>query len=140
MLFVSPCSNLYVYESILSASPNALSLPQYQPRSTNANKANANWEKKSQYLLTEIVKYDSYVESLKAATSLRLKKRGEKALEKALVVASPEEGGSSAKRWKGYPEEETIPEGDEPPPTPGVSGQGSSQHRRESAGASSTRE
>jgi hypothetical protein len=37
-----------------------------------------NWEKKSQYLLTEIVKYDSYIESLHSAMSLRLKKRGEK--------------------------------------------------------------
>lgn len=41
-------------------------------------KAQTNWEKKSRFLLAEIVKYDSYVESLKAAMSLRLKKRGEK--------------------------------------------------------------
>lgn len=41
-------------------------------------KAQSNWEKKSQYLLTEIVKYDSYIDSLQAAMSLRLKKRGEK--------------------------------------------------------------
>lgn len=96
----------------------------------------ANWERKSAYLLAENVKYDSYVESLKAAMSLRLKKRGDKALEKALVVASPEEeNGSPAKRWKGYPEGATIPEGEEPPPTPGVADQRSnSQHRRESAG------
>ena len=91
--------------------------------------------------MTEIVKYDSYVESLKAATALRLKKRGEKALEKALVAVNPEEeGGSSAKRWKGYPEGETIPEGEEPPPTPGLSNQGTSQHRRESAGVPSSQE
>lgn len=51
---------------------------QYQPRSSNANKALSNWEKKSQYLLTEIVKYESYVESLQHAMKLRLKKRGEK--------------------------------------------------------------
>jgi mRNA deadenylase 3'-5' endonuclease subunit Ccr4 len=51
---------------------------QYQPRSSNAVKAQSNWEKKSQYLLTEIVKYDSYIDSLQAAMSLRLKKRGEK--------------------------------------------------------------
>lgn len=125
---------------------------QYQPRSTNANKALANWERKSQYLLTEIVKYDSYVESLKSAMSLRLKKRGDKALEKALVSMGPEDdtgsgGAAGGKRWKGYPEEETIPEGDEPPPTPGPSltvrqrekgkerddSRSSSRHRRESA-------
>lgn len=52
-------------------------------------KAQSNWEKKSQYLLTEIVKYETYVESLKSAMSLRLKRRGEKALEKALVNANP---------------------------------------------------
>jgi PH and SEC7 domain-containing protein len=62
---------------------------QYQSRSSNATKAQANWEKKSQYLLTEIVKYESYIDSLQAAMSLRLKRRGEKALEKALVVSSP---------------------------------------------------
>jgi len=62
----------------------------YQPRSSNLTKAQSNWEKKSQYLLTEIVKYETYVESLKSATSLRLKKRGEKALEKALGSAAPD--------------------------------------------------
>ncbi|KAJ6522973.1 hypothetical protein DFH09DRAFT_938135 [Mycena vulgaris] len=50
----------------------------YQSRSSNAIKAQSNWEKKSQYLLTEIVTYDSYIDSLQAAMSLRLKKRGEK--------------------------------------------------------------
>lgn len=53
-------------------------LKQYQPRSSTAAKAQGNWEKKSQYLLTEIVKYDSYIDSLQSAMSLRLKKRGEK--------------------------------------------------------------
>jgi len=41
-------------------------------------KAQSNWEEKSQYLLREIVKYDLYIDSLQAAMSLRLKKRGEK--------------------------------------------------------------
>ena len=41
-------------------------------------KAHSNWEKKSQWLLTEIVKYDSYIDSLQGAMALRLKKRGEK--------------------------------------------------------------
>ncbi|KAF9071687.1 Pleckstrin homology domain-containing protein [Rhodocollybia butyracea] len=50
----------------------------YQPRTSNAIKAMSNWEKKSQYLLTEIVKYDSYIDSLQVAVSLRLKKRNEK--------------------------------------------------------------
>ncbi|KAL5507199.1 hypothetical protein ACEPAH_6655 [Sanghuangporus vaninii] len=141
---------------------NALRTPMiqlYTPRSTNANRATANWERKSQYLLSEIVKYDSYVDSLKAAMNLRLKKRGEKALEKALEKMNPDDtgtvtSGKQQQRWKGYPDEETIPEGEEPPPTPGLSVQttnkknennnqkviavngdsrSSSRHRRESA-------
>ncbi|KAF8750728.1 Pleckstrin homology domain [Rhizoctonia solani] len=49
----------------------------YIPRSTNAVKASNNWERRSQYLLSEIVKYDSYVDSLRSAMSQRLKRRGE---------------------------------------------------------------
>ncbi|CAE6387921.1 unnamed protein product [Rhizoctonia solani] len=63
----------------------------YIPRSANAVKASSNWERRSQYLLSEIVKYDSYVDSLRSAMSQRLKRRGEKALERALVVSRPDE-------------------------------------------------
>ncbi|TFY55545.1 hypothetical protein EVJ58_g8172, partial [Rhodofomes roseus] len=113
----------------------------YQPRSANAAKSLSNWEKKSQYLLTEIVKYESYIDSLQAAMNLRLKKRGEKALERALVGASPtdDEPTDSAKaKWKGQPEEETIEEGDEPPPSAGLRpspspSSGNGMHRREQA-------
>ncbi|KII92375.1 hypothetical protein PLICRDRAFT_695749 [Plicaturopsis crispa FD-325 SS-3] len=106
----------------------------YQPRSSNAIKAQSNWEKKSQYLLTEIVKYESYISSLQAAMSLRLKKRGEKALERALVVASPddEEDPAAMGKWKGFPDEETIEETDEPPITP-LSSDPHKSHRRERA-------
>ena len=78
-------------------------------------KATSNWERKSQHLLTEIVKYDSYVESLRSAMSLRLKKRGEKALEKALVAEAQESSGGSGKgkKW-GFKGEDTILEGEEP--------------------------
>lgn len=88
----------------------------YTPRSTNGAKAQSNWEKKSQFLLTEIVKYDSYVDSLQSAMNLRLKKRGEKALERALVVAVPDDSdpATASGNWRGY-SEETIPEDDEPP-------------------------
>lgn len=84
--------------------------------------------------------------------SLRLKKRGEKgmynhkrvyvqtlqkfyiALERALIVSSPDDESSNTGKgkWKGYPEEETIPEGDEPL-TPGLVQQFSQSHRRETA-------
>jgi hypothetical protein len=64
--------------------------------------------------------------------TLRLKKRGEKALERALVVSSPDDDPTNVmSKWKGYPEEDTIPEGDEPPSTPGASHR--SNPRRETA-------
>jgi len=56
----------------------------YPSRSQSAAKALGNWERRSQYLLAEHVKYESYVDSLQAAMTLRFKKRGEKALERAL--------------------------------------------------------
>lgn len=71
--------------------------------------------------------------------SLRLKKRGEKALERALVVASPTDDeptdGMKAK-WTGQPQGETIEERDEPPPSAGLSpspSPGNGMHRREKA-------
>ncbi|KAF9647320.1 hypothetical protein BDM02DRAFT_2709294 [Thelephora ganbajun] len=77
----------------------------YTPRSPNANKALLNWENKSKYLLSEIVKYQSYIDSLQHATALRLKKRGERALERALVVADPDSDDG-----KGARDDETIQE------------------------------
>ncbi|KAF5385740.1 hypothetical protein D9615_002519 [Tricholomella constricta] len=106
----------------------------YQPRTANAMKAQSNWEKKSQWLLTEIVKYESYIDSLQAAMSLRLKKRGEKALERALSGTAPSDTSSIAVKgkWKG-PEEETIREEAEPT-TPAPGQQFNTQlHRRETA-------
>ncbi|KIY71151.1 hypothetical protein CYLTODRAFT_408393 [Cylindrobasidium torrendii FP15055 ss-10] len=99
----------------------------FQPRSANGLKAQSNFEKKSQYLLTEIVKYDVYIDSLQAAMTLRLKKRGEKALEHALAGGgeSTEEGGSG---WRG----ETIKEDEECPKTP-LPTDVPSHHRREVA-------
>ncbi|KAG6334214.1 hypothetical protein ID866_4872 [Astraeus odoratus] len=86
----------------------------YAPRSTSGVKAQSNWEKKSQYLLTEIVKYESYIDSLKDAMSLRLKKRGEKALERALVNASPHDPiGVVSSGEKCYPREVATPDADE---------------------------
>ena len=112
---------------------------QYQPRSSNAQKAQSNWEKKSQYLLTEIVKYESYIDSLQAAMSLRLKKRGEKALEKAL--AGPDDAAGPKARWKGQPDEDTIEESEEPPPSAGIQPSPvRMSHRRERAQIEDDRE
>lgn len=86
----------------------------YPSRSQNASKALGNWEKKSQYLLAEHVKYESYVDSLQAAMTLRFKKRGEKALERAL--RSDATNGVPKGKWKGRPHARTITEVDEPSP------------------------
>lgn len=59
--------------------------------------------------------------------NLRLKKRGDKALERALVVAVPDDcdPATASGNWRGY-SEETIPEADE------ASGsRTSTSHRRE---------
>lgn len=97
------------------------------------SKAQTNWEKRSKYLLTEIVKYETYVESLKTAMSLRLKKRGEKALEKALITASPHRAdfttGSTGRINDTHVGDDTIMEGE--PLTPGPAPE--FKHRRERA-------
>ncbi|KAF8556136.1 hypothetical protein OG21DRAFT_1521326 [Imleria badia] len=105
----------------------------YEPRSANGIRAQSNWEKKSQYLLTEIVKYDSYIDSLQSGMTLRLKKRGEKALERALGGVLPDDlarSGTVRRKERGA-EEDTISEVDE---QSSVSALGASRfHRRETA-------
>jgi PH/SEC7 domain-containing protein len=61
-----------------------------------------NWKNKSQYLTSEIVKYDIYVDALKAAMELRHKRRGEKALERALVSVDEDDGQSHKTDGKGF--------------------------------------
>ncbi|KIM21922.1 hypothetical protein M408DRAFT_29167 [Serendipita vermifera MAFF 305830] len=84
----------------------------YAPRSSNLTKATTNWEARSQYLLTEIVKYEKYIESLQGAMKERLKKRGEKALERALHTSSEVTPGPH-QRGFGFPDEEAISEDQE---------------------------
>lgn len=57
---------------------------QYTPGSKNLNKARENWKNKSQYLHTEIFKYETYLEALNKAVALRVEKQGERKLEKSL--------------------------------------------------------
>ncbi|POS82934.1 hypothetical protein EPUL_005568, partial [Erysiphe pulchra] len=55
---------------------NKLRTPMLQafcPRQPNAQKAMANWEKKSAYLLREIVKFTTYIDSLQAALACKSK-------------------------------------------------------------------
>ena len=71
--------------------------------------------------------------------TLRLKKRGEKALERALaagVGSDDEQPGRAKGKWRGHPDAETIDEGEEPPPSAGLQHSStirSHSHRRETA-------
>lgn len=73
----------------------------YSMRSSNYSKALANWERKSNSLLQELVKYQCYVESLKNAVRLRAEKRDmrevdsmmRRADEEMARVREAEEGG-----------------------------------------------
>lgn len=51
----------------------------FSPRHPNSQKALNNWEKKSSYLLHEIVKFRTYIDSLQMAAAQREKMRAEKA-------------------------------------------------------------
>lgn len=46
---------------------NLLTTLQYSPRHANYTRAMSNWQRKSDYLLREIVKFQTYVDSLAAA-------------------------------------------------------------------------
>ncbi|MCO5549584.1 hypothetical protein L7F22_003056 [Adiantum nelumboides] len=52
-----------------------------------ANKALANWEKRSAYLLSELTKFQLYVDSLKGANQLRSDKRSERELNRMMQQA-----------------------------------------------------
>lgn len=53
----------------------------YSPRGSNYNKALANWERKSNHLLQELVKYQSYVEALKRSGDLKAERRAKREVE-----------------------------------------------------------
>lgn len=66
---------------------SARSHNQYSSRSANHAKALANWERKSQHLLSEIVKWSTYIEALTSAVRLRSIQRGKKEVEAMLKSA-----------------------------------------------------
>ncbi len=45
----------------------------FSPRHPNSNKAMTNWERKSSYLLKEIVKFQTYIDTLQAAKAQKEK-------------------------------------------------------------------
>ncbi len=53
--------------------PTANAILQFSPRTPNHARAFANWERKSSYLLREIVKFGTYIDSLTAAHALKEK-------------------------------------------------------------------
>lgn len=67
---------------------------QYTPRHNNSAKAVANWQRKSDYLLREIVKFRTYMDSLEAAQRAKegvyARKRG------VAAAAEAESGGTEA--------------------------------------------
>ncbi|KAH8926979.1 hypothetical protein BT69DRAFT_1258655 [Atractiella rhizophila] len=68
----------------------------FSPRSQNGQKALANWEKKSKWLLAEIVKFETYIEVLERSVKLRNKKRDEKRVEELLKVADAADDADAA--------------------------------------------
>jgi len=55
----------------------------FTPRHPNAQKAMVNWEKKSSYLLREIVKFKTYIDILQTAEASKARIYGERAAEAA---------------------------------------------------------
>jgi hypothetical protein len=64
---------------------------QFTPRHPNAQKAMANWEKKSSYLLREIVKFRTYIDCLQAAEAGKKRIYSERAPRKAELEAGENE-------------------------------------------------
>ncbi|KAL3426376.1 PH and SEC7 domain-containing protein C11E3.11c [Phlyctema vagabunda] len=63
----------------------------FTPRHPNAMKAMANWEKKSSYLLREIVKFRTYIDILQSAEAARERIYAERAKEKEMMERGEEE-------------------------------------------------
>ena len=58
---------------------------QYTIGSKNGSKAKHNWVAKSKYIHSEVYKYETYVEALRNAIAMRVKKQGERKLERSLA-------------------------------------------------------
>lgn len=71
---------------------NYLILVQFSPRHPNGNKAMTNWERKSSYLLREIVKFTTYIDCLQSAQAQKEKIYASKAPAPAPAAVAPEAG------------------------------------------------
>ena len=66
---------------------------QYSPRQANYHRAMTNWQRKSDYLLREIVKFQTYIDSLTVAQKARdafYARRSQHEMMKPVVVAESE--------------------------------------------------
>ncbi|KAH9811953.1 Pleckstrin homology domain-containing protein [Melampsora americana] len=59
----------------------------YPPRSMNFQKSTNNWEKKSQYLLAEIIKYTTYIDALESGIHQKNEKRSKRLVQSLLENA-----------------------------------------------------
>ncbi|KAF2641269.1 hypothetical protein P280DRAFT_399270 [Massarina eburnea CBS 473.64] len=75
----------------------------FSPRHPNAAKAMANWERKSAYLLREIVKFRTYIDSLTAAQAAKDRIYAQRALDEENSL----EAGTDAHALEASPEKET---------------------------------
>ncbi|KAF4637817.1 hypothetical protein G7Y89_g263 [Cudoniella acicularis] len=70
----------------------------FTPRHPNSQKAMANWEKKSSYLLREIVKFRTYIDCLQAAEAGKQRIYAEREAEKALAENGDDDEGDTTLR------------------------------------------
>ncbi|GAA5833819.1 hypothetical protein JCM9279_001632 [Rhodotorula babjevae] len=73
----------------------------YPSRSAAGSKALANWERKSQHLAAEGVKYRTYVDALASAIHLRALRRGKKQVERMLELADRDADEATEERAVG---------------------------------------
>lgn len=66
-------------------------------RYSNGVKAHDNYNRKLKFLQSELVKYSTYIESLRAAINKRMELRGEKAMQRTLTRAERSVGEAAGR-------------------------------------------
>lgn len=85
---LAPANELHTVSPILRRA-NEFRTHQYSPRHPNRAKALTNWQRKSDYLLREIVKFRTYIDSLHAAQTSRLDFEARRNPERAASSLAP---------------------------------------------------